>query len=209
VELYIASDEEAIRKAYYPTIHERIDLQRDWVKEQLKDARMASQREAIKRLADKKLEEAREKTRKTKEEQRNAKMLSKGKKPQDVDEKKDEVKDSDEDDDDGSLAILEDALQEATEELDEDDDENSSVAEQRRRQDKQTFMADLLEIKEKKVLASRDTAAYHREISPYQAYSKAAWFALGWRAANSNEVGSNDRDVTLILPWLLVSLIDF
>jgi len=149
------------------------------------------------------LEETRAKARKAKEEQRNAKMLSKGK-TLPTDETFHQMQDED-DDDDGSLAILEDALQEASEELDEEDnDESSSVIEQRRRQDKQTFMADLLEIKEKKVLASRDTAAYHRELSPYEAYSKAAWFTLGWRAARVKEVGTKDKDVTLILPWLLL-----
>ena len=214
-EIYVASDEESYRRTNYPTIHERVDLQREWAHEQLKDARMASQREAVKRLADKKLQEARDEATKRKKEEKRKKQILKGIKPKEDDAVPDEeVKKGDEDDDDAndenSVAVLEEALQEAEAEMGEEQEEepmSSSAAAKKRREDKKKFLDDLTDIKERKILASRDTKAFHREHSRSEAYRKAFWFSLGWRGVmRVKQAGVTTKDMTVVLPWLLVMI---
>lgn len=49
IEAVYYSDEAAIRARQYPTINERIQQQKDWVAQQIEEARIAAQREALKK----------------------------------------------------------------------------------------------------------------------------------------------------------------
>jgi hypothetical protein len=46
-ELYVRSNEEEYRRKHFPTIFERIELQKEWAKEQQREARIAAEREAV------------------------------------------------------------------------------------------------------------------------------------------------------------------
>ena len=210
VEMYIASDEEAYRRMQYPTIHERIDLQREWVKEQLKDAKMASQREAVKKLADKKLQDAREKDKRKKQEEKKAKQILRGVRQEEKDVQETKHEDEEEEEkDDASLAILEDALQEAEEEMeDEEDDPNGRFAKSKRQEERRKFVEDLMEIKERKLLQSRNTSAFHKKLSKSDCYHRALWFSMGFHHQKLPG-GMKNKDITVILPWLLVSRLPY
>jgi hypothetical protein len=59
------------------------------------------------------------------------------------------------------------------------------------------FAAELLDIKERKLLASRDTLQYHREWTLWERRKLALRVQYGW-------MGKRDRDLTEVLPWLLL-----
>ena len=210
VEMYVTSDEEAFRRMQYPTIHERVDLQREWVKEQLKDAKMASQREAVKKLADKKLQDAREKDKKKRQDEKKAKQILRGvRKEEQIAQVSKNQDEEEEEKEDSSIAILENALQEAEEEMEEEEeDPNGKFARSKRQEERRKFIDDLMEIKERKLLQSRNTAPFHKEFTKSDCYRRALWFSLGFYGQKL-QGGMKSKDVTMILPWLLVSAREF
>jgi len=59
------------------------------------------------------------------------------------------------------------------------------------------FAAELLDIKERKLLATRKTLQYHKEMTRWEK-RKLSWRVhYGW-------LGKRDKDLTVVLPWLLL-----
>lgn len=164
VEVYVSSDEEKYRVQHYPTIQERIQAQKDWAKTQLAEAKVAYEREALKKLMDDQLVKAR----------REAATAA---------AKRDDTA-ADGEDSLGELAVDE----EEEDEQQEDTGANQTDA---------SYMRELVGIKERKLLVTRNTAVYHAELSPYQARKLAFRLYMGW-------TGKRDKTLTVVLPWLLL-----
>lgn len=190
-----------LRRSQYPTIHERIELQKEWTKKQLREAKIKSQQEAMTKL----------------EQKRMLKLTDKNKK-----ETK-EIEDGPNNDEE-SVAVAERLeedriMEEALKEI-ENDDEAEEEADESNNQTKQKnaeYMEDLVNMKERKVIyisqqhnttsiqvvASRDCHQYHQEMSGYGI----------WRRAFAHVYGPifgieprRDKDYSEILPWLLVCI---
>lgn len=76
----------------------------------------------------------------------------------------------------------------------EEEDETMNPADQAMNDE---FAAELLEIKERKLLASRKTLLYHKEMSRWEKRKLSLRMHYGW-------MGKRDRDITVVLPWLLL-----
>lgn len=158
-ELLVRSDEEAYRQKHYPTIFERIELQKEWAKQQQREARLAAEREAVQMRIDKMRRE------------RNGQTVS-----------------------EDEEALLED-IEEQIREIGEEDEREFET--NKKKTSTAEYAQQIMEIKEHKVLATRETAAFHREYSLWSRRKKAIKISLGF-------TGRREKDYSVILPWLLL-----
>lgn len=163
VEVYVSSDEEKYRVQHYPTIQERIHAQKDWTKTQLAEAKVAYEREALKKVMDDQVAKAR----------REAATAIEGRDDTAVD---------------GDDSLDELAVDDEYEQQEDTGGANQTDA---------SYMQELVGIKERKLLATRNTSVYHAELSPYQARKLAFRLYMGW-------TGKRDKTLTVVLPWLLL-----
>ncbi len=147
----MSSDEELYRRQNYPTIQERIVLQKDWAKQQLAESKVAYEREALKKLMEEKVATARA------EASAVMKAHLGNSSPEDED----------------SLADYPVPEDEEEEEVEEGNQTDASYAQE------------LIGIKERKLLVTRNTAVHHKEISAFEARKM-------------------DKTLTVVLPWLLL-----
>mmetsp|Transcript_26755 Transcript_26755/g.29162 ORF Transcript_26755/g.29162 Transcript_26755/m.29162 type:complete len:367 (+) Transcript_26755:74-1174(+) len=59
VEVIVESDEANYRRTHHPTIYERVEIQKEWVTQQLQDEKFATKREALVRKTDKAMQKMR------------------------------------------------------------------------------------------------------------------------------------------------------
>mmetsp|Transcript_80800 Transcript_80800/g.158644 ORF Transcript_80800/g.158644 Transcript_80800/m.158644 type:complete len:428 (+) Transcript_80800:159-1442(+) len=184
VEVLISSNEEAYRKKHYPTIEERIEKQKEWAGMQLREAKIASEREALKKAMELKVISERKKM-----DSREAAKRD-GIPPPHEDEENVEVDPMipDEPLGPGGLPLTDIDAEDDTNALGGDGDAQGMNAE---------YAEELLDIKERKLLASRNTLMYHREWSRWERRKYAWKVQYGW-------MGKRDRDLTEVLPWLLL-----
>lgn len=171
VETVIVSDEETYRRNHFPTIYERVDMQREWAKEQLKDAKLASEREALKRQ----MEETLRKERLIAMEG----VLGLAAESKNGDPDKSGT-------DGGEIPIERDELD------DEEDALNNQVVDV----NDAGYAEELKNIKERKLLSSRNTTMYHKESTLYENRKLALKTMFGYI--------KKDKDLTPVLPWLLI-----
>lgn len=179
VEVLISSNEEAYRRKHYPTIEERIEKQRDWARIQVREAKMESERAALKKAMEMKTIAARKHMEAVEEARREGLPIPEEPADEEVDPMVPEEPAG------PGGAPLPDG---------EDEDETMNPADLAMNDD---FAAELLEIKERKLLASRKTLQYHKEMSRWEKRKLALRMHYGW-------MGKRDRDITVVLPWLLL-----
>jgi hypothetical protein len=170
VETVIVSDEEAYRRNHYPTVYERIDIQKEWAKEQLKEAKLAAEREALKKQMEQNLI--------------NERRAAGDKTVPPIVEPE---KQYDEDGNEKKQIPIE------RDELDQEEDEmNNQVVDI----NDAAYAEELMNIKERKLLASRNTTMYHKEstVSENRKLALKTWFGYI----------EKDKDLTPVLPWLLL-----
>eukprot|EP00981_Chlorochromonas_danica_P011517 scaffold4054_cov157-Ochromonas_danica.AAC.7 len=165
VESQIYTNEEVLRRKQYPTIEERIIAQKRWARQQLQEAKIATQKAALDRSIQQTLAQAQHST--MTDFARFEKELN-------------------------------DLMQESEDDLmlhhSKDDDEQH----QQHQSKSMLIQRQLLDLKEKKVLATRtNTAKYHPYYSKWQRRKKAIAYKLGW-------LKRQDGPATLVLPWLLL-----
>jgi hypothetical protein len=184
VEVLIASNEEAYRRKHYPTMEERVEQQKIWARMQLREAKIASERAALKKAMEARAVAARRHMEAVEEAMREG-----GPMPPPLEE---------EDNNEIDAMIPTEPPGPGGEPLATGDEENDEGA---------AFSADsgitaemeeeLLEIKERKLLATRKTQVYHREWSRWEKRKLALKVSLNW-------MGDKNRDLTEVLPWLLL-----
>jgi hypothetical protein len=157
-EVFVHSNEEEYRRTHYPTIHERVELQRDWAKEQLRQERFEAEKEAIKFRMDKTQDEL------------NGKESN--------------------EDEDKVLRDIEEQLQLLQEE------DEKEVEDVKRKITMKDYANQLLEIKEKKVLAQRRGDMFHKEYTRWERRKIAFKVSMGYVKKN--------KDYSEIFPWLLL-----
>lgn len=152
----------------YPTIEEKIAQQREWASIQLKEAKMASERKAIQKIMERKIREAREGV-----------ESSFG-----VDAADKEIAEV-------SLIPADPEKHGPAGGLDENDliNQGENLSDD--------IAQELMDIKEKKLLATRNTKPYHLRVGKW----KARRFAL---AVQLGLLGRRSRDITVVLPWLVI-----
>ena len=158
-EHWIHSNEEEYRRTHYPTIHERIELQKEWAKEQLREERFAAEKEAIKLRMDVKMDELNGQANDGKEE----------------------------------LVLLD--IEEQLQLLQEEDEKE--VENVKKTVTINEYREQLLEIKEKKVLATRNCSMYHKEYSTWERRKLAFKISMGYGITKNIEYNE-------ILPWLIL-----
>lgn len=182
--MLISSNEEAYRKKQYPTIEERIQRQKEWARLQLQEAKIASEREALKKAMEAKAIAARKQLDAIEAAKRDGLPY-------------DHIQVEDPDIDPQipqeplgpGGAPLRDA--------DEDEEDNNNGFDAGMGQINADYAAELLDIKERKLLATRNTLPYHQVLSKWQR-RKLAWKVYyGW-------LGKRDKEITEVLPWLLL-----
>jgi hypothetical protein len=167
VETVILSDEEAYRKKNYPTIYERIALQKDWAQEQLKDAKLAQEREALKKeMEDKILKEKRASGQLPPDPEGDQQRLLEEEKPIPVERDK-----LDEEEEDVAMAAVANISDSA-------------------------YAEELKNVKERKLLNSRNTSIFHKSNTLYENRKLAFTIAFGFN--------KKEKDLTTVLPWLLL-----
>lgn len=181
VEVLVSSNEEEYRKKYYPTIEERIAKQKEWARMQLREAKLLSEREALKKSMEEKVIAERKRMEAVEAARKEGRILQ---------EEPVELVESDpmipvEPLGPGGMP-LPDASAEEDGNVDEIADAVSAE-----------FAEELLDIKERKLLASRNTLQYHREWSKWERHKQAFKVHYNW-------LGKRDRDLTEVLPWLLL-----
>lgn len=160
-----------------PTIMERVELQRRWAAEQVHQAKVAKKRAAIKKLYEEQKDMARKQ------------ML-------------DEIDDVAANPNAADITKLaDDATNLDADGMEDADDlfeseEDKSAFENMKDNDKD-FGADMMELKERRLLNTRGTSIYHKLFTKYQKRVKALSIAL--------QLHTVDRDVSEILPWLYIS----
>lgn len=179
VEVYITSNEEVFRKKQYPTIEERIEQQKEWTKIQLREAKLASQREAEKLSLERDLLIASKK--------QEVEAAIKSKDLERVTEILEEIKKIEESID-YTDQIPPDPNGPGGEPLEDNDVEAEVVVENI------DFAEELLKIRERKLLTSRKSVQFHREWSKYERRKLALKVKLNW-------IGKQDKDITQVLPW--------
>lgn len=182
VELFVTSDEEAYRRKQYPTIEERVAQQKQWASTQLKEAKMASERAAIKKMMDMKLRQAQKETDATNIDDGSTKEKVMAASTDDiVDELAKIPEDPNQHGPRGPQSSLEDLVE-----------ENAGLED-----DAEEYLAELLDIKERKLTGTRNTTVYHREISKWERRRFAFRVACGL-------LGRRSREITEVTPWLLI-----
>lgn len=181
VEVLVSSNEEEYRKKHYPTIEERIAKQKEWARMQLREAKLLSEREALKKSMEEKVIAERKRMEAVEAARKEGRILQ---------EEPVELVESDpmipvEPLGPGGMP-LPDASAEEDGNVDEIADAVSAE-----------FAEELLDIKERKLLASRNTLQYHREWSKWERHKQAFKVHYNW-------LGKRDRDLTEVLPWLLL-----
>ena len=186
VEVYIASNEEAYRKKHYPTIEERVLQQKEWARVQLREAKVASEREAMRLRNESQLHDML---------QRQTLV--------------DAARGGDEnaiaalkefDDNGHNKEVIDDLIPPEPhgpggEPLALEEEEEDNAAHQTA--DDLDYAAQLLKVKEQKILAQRNSVPFHREWSIFQRRKISCKVQFGM-------MGKRDRDITEILPWLLL-----
>jgi predicted protein tyrosine phosphatase len=171
-ELVVLSNEEEFRKNQYPTIYERVKVQLDWAETQLEDEKMVTKKEAIKRSMDKALLMA--KAQSTTFDENN-----------ELDE------------------ALEKLQQEDEKKQDNNNDETVvDFTNIHNPELKEKFIKQYLEIKERKIMTTRNTQPYHEPFSYRERRNIALKFFFGFK--NISSAYKNSKDVTFVLPWLLI-----
>jgi hypothetical protein len=178
VEVLISSNEEAYRRKHYPTIEERIEKQKEWARIQVREAKMQSERAALKKSMEMKAIAERKKMDAMEAAKRDGTPMPK-------DEPEDFAVDP---------LIPDEPLAPGGAPLNDADPEEGNGEAHAMNED---FAAELLDIKERKLLASRDTLLYHREWTLWERRKLALRVQYGW-------MGKRDRDLTEVLPWLLL-----
>lgn len=183
VEVLISSNEEEYRKKHYPTIEERIQKQKEWARVQLREAKIASEREALKKAMEAKAIAARKQVEAIEAAKRD------GLPYEHLEVGNGEIDPMIPDEPLGPGGA---PLGDGEEDLDGTGNNNSDMQDMNAE-----YAAELLDIKERKLLATRNTLAYHKEWTRWQR-RKLAWRVhYGW-------LGKRDRDLTEVLPWLLL-----
>jgi len=177
VEVLIASDEEVYRKKHYPTIEERVKQQKEWARLQLRDAKLKSEREAMKQQMEKQALQARLQLEAVKANKKDGTPI-----PEDLDVTVDPMI-PDNPATVGGLPLGEGPDEGA------DEDAMGEMNEE--------YMNEIMDIKEKKLLASKNNQIYHEQLSSWQIRKKTIAIQMGW-------LGKNNRDVSEVLPWLLL-----
>lgn len=166
IEVLITSDEEAYRRKHKPTIMQRVEMQKEWSREQLQKAKLDQQKAIMKQ--------------KQMLKQRGEDELEPGEPRLDIAQFENELLDLD----------AKDAAEMRLElEIQQQDFKNKSNID---------FEAQLMDIKERKVMASRDTTRYHREHSSAERIYRAALLFFGVRSY------FNKSGATEVLSWLIL-----
>jgi hypothetical protein len=185
VEVLISSNEEAYRKKHYPTIEERIAKQKEWARLQLREAKLASEKEALKKAMEMKVLFERRKFEAVEAFRRDGTPIPAEYQEDAAAEVDPQI--PEEPLGPGGIPLGEiDADEEAA--AGGDGDTAAMNAE---------YAEELLEIKERKLLATRNTLQYHRDWSRWERRKLAFKVQYGW-------MGKRDRDLTEVLPWLLL-----
>lgn len=178
VEVLISSNEEAYRRKHYPTIEERLEKQRDWARIQLREAKMASERAALKTAMELKTIAARRRMEAVEDARRDGLPIPHEPESDEID----------------PMIPEEPAGPGGAPLPDGEEAEDGNMAEQAMNDE---FAAELLDIKERKLLATRKTLQYHKEMTRWEK-RKLSWKVhYGW-------MGKRDKDLTVVLPWLLL-----
>lgn len=182
VEVLIASNEEAYRRQHYPTIEERIEKQKDWARIQTREAKMQSERAALKKAMEQRTIAARKHMEAVEEARREGLPI-----PEEPENEEVDPMIPDEPAGPGGAPLLD---------LEEEEEQNTDMnaADQAMNED---FAAELLDIKERKLLASRKTLQYHKELTKWEKRKLSLRMHYGW-------MGKRDKDITVVLPWLLL-----
>eukprot|EP01038_Epipyxis_sp_PR26KG_P014618 gene14618-19631_t len=173
-ELSVYSEEDEFRKKQYPTIIERVELQKKWAQEQLQEARMAQKREAIAQLYA--LQKQAELNKVAKDIE-NAAMKGNDKNGPDKSNQND-------------TPVVEFSIG------DELDEEELSVMDELKQND-ENYAEELMELQEKKLLATRNTKPYHQDITLNQKRILGLKVKFGF-------VPAQNKDYTIVAPWLLL-----
>lgn len=163
IELAVKSDEEAYRREHYPTIEERVEIQKNWAIKQMNEAKLEAKKLALKRSID---------------------QQSKHLESEDITEEETGPNNGDFD--------IEKEIENLNNE-DEDFDENI----QSNDPSKTEMLHQFLEIKERKIIATRNTLQYHKSYSKWERRKLAIATVLGW-------IRGNNKDLSYIMPWLLL-----
>lgn len=161
-ELWIQSNEEEYRRKHYPTIFERIESQKEWAKEQLREARFEAEREAIKMRIDR---------------------TARHKNGEEIPEEED--------------AILED-IENQLQLISAEDEREMEV--NKKKITFQEYANQVLEIKEKKVLSTRNTDHFHKHYTLWERRKLALKISFGYTGKKEKGL----EDCTFILPWLII-----
>jgi len=162
IEVMITSDEEAYRRKHQPTIMQRVEMQKEWAREQLQRAKFEQQRAIMKQ----------------KQIRGGDDPPEPGEPRLDIAHYENELLDLDNKD------ALEMQMEMEQQQLD--------------KKNKVDFAAHLMDIKERKIMTSRDTSRYHRQLSRAERRYRAFLLFCGVRSY-FNRHGATD-----ILPWLVL-----
>lgn len=161
-EIWIQSNEEEYRRKTYPTVFERIETQKEWAKDQLREARFEAEREAIKMKIDRAVRQ---------------------KAGVPIPEEEDAI-----------LEDIENQLQLISAEDEREMDMN------KKKITFQEYANQVLEIKEKKVLSTRNTDHYHKTYTLWERRKLAIKISMGYTGKKEKGL----EDITYILPWLII-----
>jgi hypothetical protein len=170
-----------------PTVYERIKIQREWAQEQLQEEKYRTKNEAIKRKADKEMAKMQQSIAEF-ERQKAAGTVGHNAGDLTVQELSDEL--------DEQLAILEqedEQLEEAGENVVVDTAGVDSQAGQ------ELLKKQITEIKERKVLAMRNTAGFHPKVSLRSQRLLYLKLLAGWKSHPGNS-----KNTTFIYDWLIL-----
>lgn len=166
IEVMITSDEEAYRRKHKPTIMQRVEMQKDWSREQLQKAKLDQQKAIMKQ--------------KQMRKQRGGDESDPGEPRLDIAHFENELLDLDAKD-----------AQEMQLEL----EIHQEIA---KNKSNTNFEAQLMDIKERKVMASRDTSRYHRQQSEAERRYRATMLFFGIQSY-FNKFGATE-----VLSWLIL-----
>ena len=184
----VESDEAAVRREQYPTLVQRVDITKNFLKQQKKEQKMARDREKA-RL-------------KMEQELKDALMASKTTKAMTAEEEIEASKKGKEDENDetksvaDSIAESEAMSEDEVEQQDQQQDHLDADHEKMTSDEDALFKEQMEAIREKKFITLRDTKVYHRPCSNYQRRNHIWSVYMGW--------GNKERKFTEIMPWMII-----
>jgi hypothetical protein len=179
IEVVVTSNEEEYRVAHYPTIEERVKKQKEWAIIQAREAKMASEREALRQNHEKAALRARQLLTAIQLHKKDGTPI-----PPALQDPLSDLVDPQIPPD----PLGPDGLPLSVNMEEEEDEDHLMSAD---------FAAELLDIKEKKILVLRDCSSFHKHLSKWDLRKITLRYQF-------DLLPTQEKDYSVILPWLVV-----